>query len=84
MTVFYSKTAKNEDGVKLTFSTKNRVDRHLSDNFSTIFGCKMLGTGLKNILRHLCFEPEIQDGVKTKNGAQKRKKLLLNCQFSTN
>jgi hypothetical protein len=37
----------------------------------------ILGTGLNNIFSHLSFDPEIQDGVKIQNGAQKRKNLIF-------
>ena len=56
---------------------KNRLQRHLSGNFQTIFGCKTLSIDPKNIFSLLNFEAEIQDDVKIQNGVQKRKNLIF-------
>ena len=59
------------------FLHKNRLQRHLSGKFPTIFGCKTLSIDPKNIFGLLKFEAEIQDGVKIQNGVQKRKNLIF-------
>jgi hypothetical protein len=68
----FKMVAKNHDGIKFTFFTKKSTGTPMLSNPMIILG--RIGFGVK-----------IQDGVKTQNGAQKRKNLFLlpNFQKST-
>jgi hypothetical protein len=66
--------ANNQDGVNCTFFYY-KIDWNA--NFRTLFWCKMLNIGPKNIFSLFIFGVEIQDGVELKNGALKRKIIIL-------
>jgi hypothetical protein len=52
------------------------LERHLSGNFSFLFGCKMFDWPEECFIN---FDPEIQDGVEIQNATQKRKNLIFDA-----